>query len=174
MKFIAAVATLTAAAFSTVSAQAGSFTNWANCGGNITAYPLTVTSAVFTPMPLCVGERYCFQITGTSNVPITQGTKLYAQVVAGGRLQPNGNQTDICTLLAESGTPCPIPAGPVSLKFCYKNTGMFTNTLISWVFNSFDANNERLFCQYGRTEPTEENPNGELIGLHAKNCVKST
>ncbi|KAG0375978.1 hypothetical protein BGX24_008427 [Mortierella sp. AD032] len=159
MKFISTIAVFATGIFSSVSAQSGSYTNFGKCGGDYTAL-VTVDSAAFTPFPLCIGEKYCFEVHGASSVPITQGSHMSEFIVAGGQMQPTGGQTDMCTLLAASGTPCPIPAGPV---------------LISWVFSAFSAENKNLFClgaaiKTEPVEPTPENPLG-LRGLFARNCT---
>ncbi|KAG0277948.1 hypothetical protein BGZ95_005031 [Linnemannia exigua] len=174
MKSISTIAILATVVFSTVSAQSGSYTNFVKCGGDYTAL-VTVDSAAFTPFPLCVGEKYCFEVHGTSSVPITQGAHMGETIAARGRLQPSGGQPDMCTLLAASGTPCPIPAGPVLLKFCYINKSMPENALIGWIFSAFTADNKNLFClgaavKTEPVEPTPENPNG-IRGLFARNCT---
>ncbi|KAK3841807.1 MAG: hypothetical protein J3R72DRAFT_475248 [Linnemannia gamsii] len=177
MKFISTIAVFATGIFSTVSAQSGSYTNFGKCGGDYTAL-VTVDNAAFTPFPLCIGEKYCFEVHGTSSVPITQGAHMSEFIVAGGQMQPTGGQTDMCTLLAASGTPCPISAGPVSLKFCYTNKRMRENVLISWVFSAFTAENKNLFClgaaiKTEPVEPTPENPLG-LRGLFARNCTAAS
>ncbi|KAF9911835.1 hypothetical protein EC991_002138 [Linnemannia zychae] len=170
MKLISALFTLAVVTISSVSAQTGSFTNWTDCANNPSRVPVVVTSASFTPYPVCIGGDYCFQITGTSSVPITQGAKIYTVVNAAGRFYPNGNQTDMCTLLAESGTPCPIPAGPVSLKFCHKNAQVsLKNYKLFWMFGANDANGQSLFCQ--NTIPVDgRDANGAPLALYAKQC----
>ncbi|KAG0277949.1 hypothetical protein BGZ95_005032 [Linnemannia exigua] len=174
MKFITSIAALTTIALSTVSAQSGSYTNFINCYGNNTVAQVNVTSAAFTPAPMCVGEEYCFEVTGTSKVPITQGAKLYELGIAGSRPQPIGGQTDLCALLAASGQPCPIPAGPIALKVCYKNKTVFQHITLTWMFNAFSADDKPLFCQQTAAgpapEPTPENPRG-VRGLFARNCT---
>ncbi|KAK3841808.1 MAG: hypothetical protein J3R72DRAFT_509816 [Linnemannia gamsii] len=176
MKFLASVAAFATIALSTVSAQSGSYTKFSGCYSDNSISQITVTSAAFSPAPMCVGEEYCFELNGTSKVPITQGAKIYEIGVAAGRPQPIDGQIDLCTLLAASGQPCPIAAGPIAFKVCYKNKSVFQHINLTWRFNAFTADNKPLFCQQTvagtePVEPTPENPNG-LKGFYARNCTQ--
>ncbi|KAF9911834.1 hypothetical protein EC991_002137 [Linnemannia zychae] len=145
MKFITVIATLAIVATSSVSAQGGSYTNWLSSSGIV-----TVANASFTPSPICVGQEYCFEVTGTSSAPITQGANITSLANSVGRFYFMG-EFDMCTLLAESGTPCPIPAGPVSLKFCfnYLHPGIWKNISLYWLFMAKDVDKNIIFSSYG-------------------------
>ncbi|KAF9911833.1 hypothetical protein EC991_002136 [Linnemannia zychae] len=170
MNFITVIATLAIVATSSVSAQGGSYSNWLGCADGPGPLPVTVTSASFTPSPICVGQEYCFEVTGTSSVPITQGANISSIVNSAGRFYPVG-QYDMCTLLAESGTPCPIPAGPVSLKYCfnYLPPRIIKNLSLYWSFDAHDVDGNFLFCQYV-VPNNNKDANGAPLGLYPKQC----
>ncbi|KAG0277947.1 hypothetical protein BGZ95_005030 [Linnemannia exigua] len=128
MKLAVVLVAFASAVISSVSAQAHSFNNLTKCQAN-SVDQVSVTSIELTPFPICIKEKYCISITGNSQAPITQGAIVYQEVIIAGRMYPHDPETDLCKFLAESGNPCPIPAGPVSLKVCFNNPGYFRENL---------------------------------------------
>ncbi|KAG0277946.1 hypothetical protein BGZ95_005029 [Linnemannia exigua] len=174
MKYSAVIVVLTTAVLSTVSAQSA-FTNFTSCLGEKVGQ-LTVTKAALSPYPLCVGEKYCFQVDGTLTTPIIEGSWMGVNAFTSSQLVPTGASQDMCAALAANGTPCPIPAGPVSLKFCYNAPiNMIKDVKMAWYFSSFTPDSKNIFCEYmgpGKgVPPTPENPRG-WSAIWAKNCTQ--
>ncbi|KAK3841805.1 MAG: hypothetical protein J3R72DRAFT_491117 [Linnemannia gamsii] len=176
MKLTVAIAALASVVFSTVEAQVPSFTNFTKCVGNSVDL-ITVTSAEITPYPICIKQKYCISVTGNSPVPITQGATVNQGIIMGNRIWPPAPETDLCRFLAETGTPCPIPSGPISLKVCFNSPPYIPQNMQGyWSFTFKNADNTHLFCKYAVPNPervptTPENPQG-LLGLYARNCTQ--
>ncbi|KAG0277945.1 hypothetical protein BGZ95_005028 [Linnemannia exigua] len=102
MNLTVVIAVLASVILSTVSAQVPSYTNFTKCYDNSV-------------------DQYCISVTGNSQVPITRGATVNQGIVIAGKIWPPSPGTDLCQLLAESGNPCPIPSGPISLKVCFNS-----------------------------------------------------
>ncbi|KAF9278148.1 hypothetical protein BGZ68_008757 [Mortierella alpina] len=138
MKFIAAIAAIVVAAV----ANAQSFTN---CATGIT--DMTVTSFSVNPYPLCVGQNVCATVGGTLATPIISPAKLSVTGRYLGRIVYTDNQ-DLCTVLAASGVPCPVPVSVTSVTACVlvKPTAP-ANIPVQLTILATNGNNHILFCQ---------------------------
>ncbi|OAQ22925.1 hypothetical protein K457DRAFT_25577 [Linnemannia elongata AG-77] len=118
MKFAASIGILASAALSLVSAQGGTYTDLIDYA---TSSQYHVTSATVSPYPMCINKTACLTLTGTLLEPIIEDSsytisgRLFNRV---GRLVYSDDNIDLCKLLADSGTPCPIAPGPLTLNLC--------------------------------------------------------
>ncbi|KAG0357027.1 hypothetical protein BGX24_006315 [Mortierella sp. AD032] len=153
MKLIASFAILATSVTAAVSAQTGGSVELANCAANP---QLTTTSVSISPSPMCITKPYCLSTTGIlSNdlIDSGEGFRNTTFAVSGrylGRLIYT-DRKDICQLLAESGTPCPIPAGPVTLKICNNlKINLPPNINYAFTFTATNGDGGQVFCRTGR------------------------
>ncbi|KAF9142758.1 hypothetical protein BG015_000670 [Linnemannia schmuckeri] len=175
MKIAALIATIAAAAISTVSAQSGTFTNFTTCAAPDNNGQLTVTKLALSPFPLCIKQKYCLAVTGSLSAPLVEGAAL--QNVWRFYSRDTPQDYDLCSLLAAGGRPCPIDAGPVSFNLCFDAlVDVFPpNFPVGWSYNAYNGDGSLLFCSSAppntaRTEETPENPYG-IAGIYAQNCA---
>ncbi|GJJ78027.1 hypothetical protein EMPS_10386 [Entomortierella parvispora] len=109
MKFFAAIAALA------VAAVANAQYTFTNCATGAT--DMTVTGFTLNPYPLCAGQNVCATITGTLSNPVTSGGSLS---VIGRYLNKivYTDSFDLCTVLSDSGVPCPIATTVTSVTAC--------------------------------------------------------
>ncbi|KAF9129697.1 hypothetical protein BGW39_003887 [Mortierella sp. 14UC] len=112
MKFATAIAVLATFAVSSASAQ---FTNLTTSTSNPVKYD--GANYAISPFPMCVGKPFCLTSTGTLLSPIVEGAKYSITGRYLGRLLYTDNH-DLCSLLAASGTPCPVAAGAFNFNLC--------------------------------------------------------
>ncbi|KAF9120719.1 hypothetical protein BGW39_011139 [Mortierella sp. 14UC] len=150
MKIAASIAVLATAVLSFVSAQTGPV-DLANCATGPTQ--LTATSFSITPVPMCITKPYCITATGTLSTEIKNVDEYNATFAVTGRYLGRLIYTDnknLCDLLAESGQPCPIPAGPVTLKICNNlKQNLPPNIGYAFQFNSVNTDGGVIFCGSG-------------------------
>jgi hypothetical protein len=115
MKFTAAIAVVASAILSMVSAQGGTYTDISNVAG---FSPFNITSASLAPYPLCINKPACLTLTGTLSEALPEGLQYIVEARYLGRIVYSDREEDLCSRLAENGTPCPLPAGPVNLTLC--------------------------------------------------------
>ncbi|KAF9577596.1 hypothetical protein BGW38_007098, partial [Lunasporangiospora selenospora] len=106
MKAIAVLATIAAVASSVQAAS---------CANGPTQF--TLTSYTSTPSPPCRGKPICFSINGVLDTPIIEGSTFSIAGRYLGRLVYTDNH-DLCKLLADQGTPCPLPITTTDAKVC--------------------------------------------------------
>ncbi|CAO3570116.1 unnamed protein product [Mortierella alpina] len=138
MKFIAALAALVVATV----ANAQTFTN---CATGVA--DMTVTGFSVNPYPLCIGQNVCATVTGTLSTPIIAPAKLAVTGKYLGRVVYSDNQ-DLCTVLAASGVPCPVPVSVTSVTACVLvKTTAPANIPVQLTILATNGNNHVLFCQ---------------------------
>ncbi|KAF9132566.1 hypothetical protein BGW39_011831 [Mortierella sp. 14UC] len=171
MRFASLIATFAAVALSTVSAQSGSFTNFTTCGAPNNKNE--IANLALSPSPLCIGQKYCLSGSGTLLKPITEGAQLQNTWMLFSNPVPNNY--DLCALLAASGQPCPIPAGPFSFNICFDPPRWFPpNFALGWNYKFVDEEGELLSCQNAplnsyRIPSTPDNYYG-IGGVYGINC----
>ncbi|KAK3811696.1 MAG: hypothetical protein JOS17DRAFT_779770 [Linnemannia elongata] len=117
---------------------------WTNCAPPSAQIP----DATFTMDGewACVGQKVCGTLTGTFEKPIIQNSKLSITVKYLGRVTNIFNR-DFCTVLADSGYNCPIPAGPKTIHACVDYNGEVLNVNGNTIVQVTNGDNEILFCQ---------------------------
>ncbi|KAF9914179.1 hypothetical protein BX616_008810 [Lobosporangium transversale] len=142
MKFSFAVSALLLAVVASAQLPPPVFTN---CATRPTV--LNVTSVTFNPIPPCIGKEACITLTGALSHPITSGAKLN---IIGKYLNRiiYSDAHDLCTLLANSGTPCPIPTSVTQVKVCFpiKSTVPYGIPYI-FQFSATNGDGPVVFCQ---------------------------
>ncbi|KAI1318124.1 hypothetical protein EDD11_007176 [Mortierella claussenii] len=140
MKFTAALSALVLAAVA--YAQSPPFSNCATG-----ATDMTVSSLSLNPYPLCIGKNVCATVTGSLSAPVTAGAKLN---VVGKYLNRvvYTDALDLCTVLAASGAPCPVPTTVTSIVACIlvKSSAPAGIPVILQV-TATNGNGHVLFCQ---------------------------
>ncbi|KAF9127176.1 hypothetical protein BG015_004580, partial [Linnemannia schmuckeri] len=115
MKFAVTIVTFASAVLSMVSAQGGTYTDMVN----VAAVPqLVATSATLSPYPMCIKRDACLTLIGTLSDPIIEGARYQITGRYIGRLVYVDETEDWCAYVANSTTPCPIAAGPITLNLC--------------------------------------------------------
>ncbi|KAF9172473.1 Phosphatidylglycerol/phosphatidylinositol transfer protein [Mortierella sp. AD011] len=140
MKFIAfVVATVVLA--TTVSAD------FTSCGSpNDT---LALSNVSYTPNPPKVGQQLCITVNGTLSEPVTQGANLTVIATYDG-FPVYSNTTDLCAVLANSTTPCPIDTNVTSVTECVNVPSEIpTNTTFNLQANATSASGAQIFCVGG-------------------------
>ncbi|KAG0379546.1 hypothetical protein BGX24_012729 [Mortierella sp. AD032] len=142
MKITAALVTLATVAVSSVSAQ---FTNLINGASGPVQYD--GTNYTVTPSPMCIGKQFCLTASGTLSTDIIEGSTYSFVGRFLGRLFYVDNQ-ELCTVLAASGTPCPVPAGAFNLKLCTLLNPKFPpNFPLEFLFRAVYENGTTIFTQ---------------------------
>ncbi|KAH7053890.1 hypothetical protein BKA57DRAFT_435368 [Linnemannia elongata] len=155
MKFITILAS--AVALLAVTSQATAL-NWTNCAPPTAQVP--DASFKMDGEWACVGQKVCGTLTGTFAKPIIQNSKLVITVKYLGRVT-NTFQRDFCTVLAENGYNCPIPAGPKTIHACVDYNGEVVNVYGDTTVQVNNGDNGILFCQTSRVmnQNCTTNPN---------------
>ncbi|KAF9177212.1 hypothetical protein BGZ51_008985, partial [Haplosporangium sp. Z 767] len=116
MKFITMLAAIC------LGGLAAAAPSYGKCG-TTASNTFSATSTELTPFPLCLTEPQCLTLNGNLTETIEEGASI--QVL--GRIQgPPGAYYhtghfapgDLCSFLAQTGTPCPVPVGTPQLKVC--------------------------------------------------------
>ncbi|KAF9373223.1 hypothetical protein CPB97_000714 [Podila verticillata] len=142
MKLLALLTTVVAA----VAAQ-GPGTIFTNCATPGTT-DQTVTNFTISA-PFCAGHNYTLTSTGPLSDTIFEPTKLGIAGKFLGRVIYTDN-ADLCALLAEAGTPCPLATTVTSLSFQrLLKPSVATNINLQFSFQALNGNNRVLFCQVG-------------------------
>ncbi|KAK3811695.1 MAG: hypothetical protein JOS17DRAFT_841883 [Linnemannia elongata] len=94
----------------------------------------------------CIGQKVCGTLTGTFEKPIIQNSKLSITVKYLGRVTSTFNK-DFCTVLADNGYNCPIPAGPKTIHACVDYNGTVVNVPGDTTVQVINGDNRILFCQ---------------------------
>ncbi|KAG0361810.1 hypothetical protein BC939DRAFT_499901 [Gamsiella multidivaricata] len=145
MRFTAIAALLLAAV---ASAQSSSFSNCVTAAAD-----MTVTSFSLSPDPVCVGQNYCINVTGTLSAPVVTGAKLVVTGRWSGHIVYTDNQ-DFCTVLAASGRPCPVPITTTSLSLCVLMKPTYpANVPLALTILATNGNGNVLFCQAATVIP---------------------
>ncbi|KAF9584014.1 hypothetical protein BGW38_007861 [Lunasporangiospora selenospora] len=127
----------------------------ANCGVVPTQFALT--SFISTPSPPCIGRQLCISVSGTLNTPIIEGSKLN---IAGKFLNHlvYADNYDLCKLLADQGTPCPLPITTTDATVCINvKTNAPPNVGSNVTFAAFNGDGGTIWCE-------------ETKGVVVKNC----
>ncbi|KAK3846397.1 MAG: hypothetical protein J3R72DRAFT_471549 [Linnemannia gamsii] len=142
MKITTALVTLATVAVSSVSAQ---FTNLINSALGPVQYD--GTNYTVTPSPMCIGKQFCLTASGTLSTDIIEGSTYSFVGRYLGRLFYVDNQ-ELCTVLAASGTPCPVPAGAFNLKLCnLLKPNYVPNFPVEYEFNAVNGDGGTIFTQ---------------------------
>ncbi|KAK5808515.1 hypothetical protein F5H01DRAFT_382845 [Linnemannia elongata] len=146
MKFAASVGILASAVLSIASAQGGTYTDLIDY---TTSGQYHLTSATISPYPMCRNKTACLTLTGTLSEPIIEGasyTILGRLFKRFGRLVYLDDKIDLCKLLADSGTPCPIAPGPFTLNLCRlvkPNVPLLLGVV--WIFEAVNGDGGPIF-----------------------------
>ncbi|KAF9907172.1 hypothetical protein EC991_011235 [Linnemannia zychae] len=164
MKFATSLAALAAVAVSSVSAQ---YTNLVNGASSPTQF--AASNYAVNPYPMCIGKEICLTATGILSAPIVEGGTFAVVGKYLGRFFYT-DSGDLCSLLAASGTPCPVPAGPFNLKVCrLLKPNLPPNWPVEYQFEAINGDGDTLFVQktpgYPGLYTTPSNPR-----LNATNC----
>ncbi|KAK3825349.1 MAG: hypothetical protein J3Q66DRAFT_365139 [Benniella sp.] len=142
MKLFAAVATLILATFAT--AQSPMFIG---CG----AFPEILVDFLFlNPYPLCVGKTVTITVIGSISTPILDRSTLKISGRYLGRIVYWDNTHDLCSLLAFTGNPCPVPTSQYALSMDVLVKSTFPkNVPVDLYIEAFNGGDltRRLFCQ---------------------------
>ncbi|KAF9131427.1 hypothetical protein BGW39_001807 [Mortierella sp. 14UC] len=162
MKFTIAFAALATVAVSSVSAQ---YTNLVNAA----AGPIQYAGSNYTinPSPMCIGREFCLTATGILSAPLMEGARLAIIGKYLGRHFYTDNG-DLCSLLAASGTPCPIPAGAFNLKLCRLiKPNLPPNWPVEYQFEATNRDYSLIFAQktpgYPGLNTTPSNPRLDAV-----------
>ncbi|KAG0250576.1 hypothetical protein BG011_008245 [Mortierella polycephala] len=141
MKFFTAIAALVAVAV----ANAQTSPTFTDCSTGST--DMTVTGLTLTPYPLCAGGQVCAIVTGTLTSSVTSPAGLSITGKYLGRVVYT-DAVDLCTVLGESGYPCPIDTTVTSVEACVdiKPTAP-VGIPVSLTLLATNGNGNVLFCQ---------------------------
>ncbi|KAF9314597.1 hypothetical protein BG003_004003 [Podila horticola] len=143
MKFSTLVAAAAAVTLQVQVALAGpTFTDCAPPGiADFTVTNFTISS------PFCPGKNYTLTATGTLAAPIIAPSKLSISAKYLGRVAYTDN-LELCQLLADAGSPCPVPitASSLSLNILLKPS-FPPNVPMQFTFQVNNGNNHILFCR---------------------------
>ncbi|KAF9125649.1 hypothetical protein BGW39_007231 [Mortierella sp. 14UC] len=162
MKLTTALAALAAITVSSVSAQ---FTNFVNASRTSTQY--AGSNFTSSPYPWCIGKEFCLTATGTLSTDIVKGSRYDITGRTYGRLTYTDSH-DLCSLLAASGTPCPIPAGPFNLNLCVPvKPNLPPNFPTEFIFAAINGDGGILFAPAtpGYVSNPREPSNPRLYGV---------
>ncbi|KAG0312458.1 hypothetical protein BGZ97_011177 [Linnemannia gamsii] len=98
------------------------------------------------PYPLCTGLNVCMTAQGSLVVPITAGGQLAIRGFYLGRSVYVDNQ-DLCTVLALSGYPCPVPYTFTSVTMCVRVKSIPLNMALRMQFSAVNGDGGVIFCQ---------------------------
>ncbi|KAF9348329.1 hypothetical protein BGX26_000258 [Mortierella sp. AD094] len=140
MKFSTAIAALAVAAVANAASPA-----FTNCATGAT--DMTVTSLSLTPYPLCPGQNVCATVVGTLSTPLVAPSTLSIVGKYFGTTVYTDSQ-NLCTVLAASGQPCPVPVTVTSVVACIPvKSNAPVNIPVALTLSATNGNGHTLFCQ---------------------------
>ncbi|KAF9583536.1 hypothetical protein BGW38_009249, partial [Lunasporangiospora selenospora] len=136
MKAIAVLATIAAVASSVQAA---------GCATGSTQFALT--SYTSTPSPPCIGKPVCFSVSGTLSAPIIEGGRINVVGRYLNRVVYTDNY-DLCKLLADQGTPCPLPASTTDATVCINvKTNAPPNIPVNLTISAHNGDGNVVWCE---------------------------